>query len=130
MDDAEFIELPVFDAEEACPYLPARVARLPLRLPASRLSGPQFDRLMAQGDRRSGSFLYRPACPACQACEPIRLPVAAFHPRATQRRTWRAGNRLLTVRIAPPAVDAERVFLFNKHRRLRRAILKLSDELS
>ena len=44
-----------------------------------------------------------------------RLDVNAFRPNATQRRTSRRGDQLLTVRIGAPAVDANRVRLFNLH---------------
>jgi arginyl-tRNA--protein-N-Asp/Glu arginylyltransferase len=109
-------EIVVFDAPHACSYLPGRTARLPYRRPVARLSPEQFDQRLAEGDRRSGVFLYRTQCPTCRACQPIRLDVNGFRPDATQRRMERRGDALLTTRIGPPVVDRQRVRLFNLHR--------------
>lgn len=109
-------EIVIFDAPHECSYLPGRIARLPYRHPVELLTPEQFDQRLAEGDRRSGVFLYRTQCPACRACQPIRLDVAEFRPNATQRRMKRKGDELLAVRVAPPIVDRQRVRLFNLHR--------------
>ena len=113
------LEVTVFDTLHPCSYLPGRVARLPYRHPIQRLAPEEFDERLAEGDRRSGVFLYRTQCPQCAACEPIRLDVRTFRPNATQRRQWRRGNELLTVRIGPPLIDRQRLDLFNLHRDVR-----------
>jgi len=112
-------EIVVFDSPHPCSYLPGRTARLPYRHPLAPLTPEQFDERLAEGDRRSGPFLYRTQCPRCRACQPIRLDVATFRPNATQRRTLRRGNEALGVRIGRPVVDAARVRLFNLHREVR-----------
>jgi arginine-tRNA-protein transferase len=112
-------EIVVFDTPHPCSYLPGRTARLPYRHPVAVLAPEQFDGRLAEGDRRSGVFLYRTQCPTCRACQPIRLDVEHFRPDATQRRTKRRGDELLTVEIGRPAVDAQRVALFNLHRDVR-----------
>jgi arginyl-tRNA--protein-N-Asp/Glu arginylyltransferase len=48
-----------------------------------------FDRLSRTGFRRSHTFAYRPTCPGCTACVPIRVPVDVFAPDRTQRRIAR-----------------------------------------
>jgi|SRR5436189_2456092 len=113
------LEIVVFDTAHPCSYLPGRTARLPYRHPVAMLAPEQFDQRLAEGDRRSGVFLYRTQCPACRACQPIRLDVEKFRPDATQRRMQRRGDALLTVEIGPPIVDPERVRLFNLHRDVR-----------
>ena len=50
--------------------------------------------LLAAGFRRSGNNLYRPQCPACHACQAIRLPVAAFSPSRSQRRVLQRNQDL------------------------------------
>jgi arginine-tRNA-protein transferase len=110
------LEIVVFDSAHACSYLPGRTARLPYRHPMSMLTPEQFDQRLAEGDRRSGVFLYRTQCPACRACQPIRLDVERFRPDATQRRMQRRGDALLHVEIGEPVVDERRVRLFNLHR--------------
>ena len=109
-------EIVVFDVPHPCSYLPGRTARLPYRHPVERLTPEQFDERLAEGDRRSGVFLYRTQCPHCRACQPIRLEVENFRPSATQRRTQRRGDAILTVKIGPPIIDHQRVRLFNLHR--------------
>src|SRR5262245_61608911 len=109
-------EIVVFDTPHPCSYLPGRTARLPYRHPVAVLAPEQFDERLAEGDRRSGVFLYRTQCPACRACQPIRLDVEHFRPDATQRRMQRRGDEQLTVEVGPPQVDARRVELFNLHR--------------
>jgi arginyl-tRNA--protein-N-Asp/Glu arginylyltransferase len=109
----------VFRGTTPCPYLPGQTARLPLRLPSRHLEPAEFDARLAAGDRRTGAFLYRTQCPACRACEPLRVDVAAFRPNRTQRRTKRRGDAELTLEIGPPLVDRERVRLYNQHRRQR-----------
>ena len=112
-------EIVVFDAPHPCSYLPGRTARLPHRHPVQRLAPEEFDQRLAEGDRRTGVFLYRTQCPQCRACEPIRLDVPRFRPNATQRRIARKGNDLLSVRVAEPTVDEQRIELFNAHREVR-----------
>jgi arginyl-tRNA--protein-N-Asp/Glu arginylyltransferase len=111
-------EIVVHNEVSSCPYLGDRVARMPLRLPLG-MSAVDLDRKLASGYRRSGQFIYRTQCPACTACEPIRIPLRDFAPRRTQRRTLRKGNELLTVRVAPPTCDAQRVDLYNRHKHQR-----------
>lgn len=105
-----------FDARHPCAYLPDQMARLPYRRPAGKLRPTDLDQRLAEGDRRNGIFLYRTECPACQACQSLRLEVASFRPDATQRRMQRRGESLLQVVIGEPVVDSRRVQLFNQHR--------------
>lgn len=109
-------EIVVLDAPHPCGYLPGRTARLPYRHPLEQLTPEQFDARLAEGDRRSGVFLYRTQCPNCQACEPIRLDLCTFRPNATQRRIQRRGDAALTLQIARPTIDQARLDLFNAHR--------------
>ncbi len=102
-----------------CPYLADQTAVLPMRLPLVQLTGDQFDACLARGDRRQGILLYRPECGSCHACEAIRLDVGQFAPSRTQARMHRLGRARLTVRLGRPQVDAERVRLYNLHKRLR-----------
>ncbi len=110
------LEIVVFDSPHPCSYLAGRTARLPYRQPLRMLAPEQFDLRLAEGDRRSGVFLYRTQCPQCRACQPIRLEVENFRPDATQRRMQRRGDDLLIVNIGPPIVDERHVRLFNLHR--------------
>ncbi len=108
----------VGEAPEPCPYLPGKIAVLPLRYPLERLEPEAFDRLLDEGDRRSGPVLYRPKCPACDACRALRIPVARFAPTDSQLRA-RKKNRDVAVRVAKPEVTARHLEIFNRHKRER-----------
>lgn len=109
-------ELLVYDENTHCPYLESRVARLPMRLPTRPLTAAEFSERLHAGDRRQGLVLYRPNCPDCSACEAIRLDVETFEPNKTQRRILRRGQQRLRVEIGDPALSADKVALYNKHK--------------
>jgi len=109
----------VHDEPEACPYLPDRLARLPLRLALDPVTPAAFDRCLEQGDRRFGPLLYRPDCPECSECEALRVSVERFHPTRSQRRVARRNDGRVHVEIGAPSCTAERVLLFERHRRER-----------
>jgi arginine-tRNA-protein transferase len=108
-------ELVVHEGEEPCPYLEGRVARRPLRMPTRHLTRAELDVRLAQGDRRTGYFLYTQECPHCRACEPLRVDVAAFVPSRTQRRTLARCRERLEIERGPFEVDARRVALYRAH---------------
>jgi len=112
-------EVIVHDEEEDCPYLPGRRARQPLRLPTRDLTPAEFDQRLEAGDRRAGQLLYTPTCPACAACEPIRVDVRAFAPSRSQRRAQAKASAAVVTRIGPLEVDDRRVSLYLAHLRKR-----------
>lgn len=109
----------VYDGLTHCPYIPGQIARLPMRLPDRPLSPDDMDERLLQGDRRQGVLLYRPRCPLCNACEPIRLPVDDFHLSRTQRRIRQRGDREVRVVLGRPRVSTEKVALYNAHKQGR-----------
>jgi len=109
----------VWDQLEDCPYLPGQVARLPLRMPIAKLLPDEFDRLLEDGERRSGRMVYRTHCPACSACEPIRLPVARFEPTPSQRRVLKRNADRITVEVGEPLLTWDRLILYNRHKQER-----------
>ncbi len=111
--------LVVANETEACPYLPGQSMRLPLRMPLTRLTPEQFDHQLAEGDRRTGPLLYKPACAACSACEAIRVPVARFAPTRSQRRVVRRNESDVEVVRVRPTVTAQHLELYNRHSRER-----------
>ncbi len=112
-------ELVVYDKPGRCPYLPDRLARMPLRLPVRALSRDEMETRLGAGDRRQGYVLYRTRCPECCACEPIRLHVDRFAPNRSQKRAFRRGQKLLRVEMGAPRIDESRVALYNLHKKVR-----------
>lgn len=74
----------------------------------------RYRELMDAGFRRSGSHLYRPMCPGCDGCRPVRVDAAAFRPREDQRRCARR-NTDLVVTWQPRGLDDERRALFARY---------------
>lgn len=104
--------------EHACHYLPARRARLAVFDPGQRPSREGYAALSARGFRRSGSFLYRPACIGCNACQSLRISTAQFTPDRSQRRTCRR-NADLSVTAHVPRLTPEQYRLFVRYLRAR-----------
>lgn len=115
----EPMDIVVIDETESCPYLPGRTARMPLRMPLTRVTRDQADLRLAEGHRRTGEFIYQTNCPSCKACQPIRMDVRKFKFSRNQKRILNRGDRKFQQRFGPLAADFVRVDLFNKHRRLR-----------
>ena len=112
-------EMLVRDEEEACLYLPGQRARQPLRAPLRQRTGVEFDARLEAGDRRAGPMLYNQACPACAACEPIRVDVRAFAPSRSQRRALARATPVVAVQLGPIEVDDARLALYRAHERGR-----------
>ena len=101
-----------------CPYLDGRVERNLF----TELRGAQaqdlHDQLALAGFRRSHHIVYRPACPGCNGCVPIRVPVASFAPTRSQQRVWTKNSDLVVTTEAALATD-EHYDLFFRYQRAR-----------
>lgn len=101
-----------------CSYLPERFARSQVAEPAIAIDAGNYGQLVRAGFRRSGHFTYRPRCDNCNACIPVRVPVAHFRPNRSQRRCARQHAGLIA-RNLPLAFDDEHYALYQRYQRAR-----------
>lgn len=97
-----------------CGYLPGLRAVTLFVDPRMRPDTAAYSLLSQHGFRRSGGHLYRPKCPNCEACIPIRVPVADFKPRRAQRRNLRM-NADITVTPREPVYDPLHFELYHRY---------------
>ncbi|HQU16413.1 MAG: arginyltransferase [Chromatiales bacterium 21-64-14] len=101
-------------AEHPCSYLPGRQSLSLFADPTATVTNTLYSQLAPYGFRRSGPYLYRPACPRCDACVPVRIPVAEFHARRNHRRCV-AHNQDLRVRAVEPGHYDEHFRLYRRY---------------
>lgn len=97
-----------------CSYLPNKSAVTLFADPISPKDTELYSLLSQHGFRRSGENLYRPACPRCRACIPVRVCVSMFRPCRNQRRTWRQ-NQDIEIRAMPARYDPEHLALYRRY---------------
>lgn len=113
-------------APHRCAYLPARTAQMMFLSSDLTLSMATYSRLVAQGFRRSGCLVYRPRCPGCQDCTPVRVGVDRFCPDRSQRRCLRR-NRELEVIATAPRFRLEHYQLYRRYLKARHAQSEMAE---
>lgn len=84
-----------------CSYLADQEAVTVFADPEYPKTQALYSALSRYGFRRSGQHIYRPRCPGCEACVPVRIPVQEFVPRRSQRRNLRVNQDLNVAGRAP-----------------------------
>ena len=103
-----------------CSYLDDRQARSQVAIPAEAIDAAVYSQLVKLGFRRSGLYTYRPYCDSCQACVPVRLPVADFQPNRSQRRSWKRLQQM-DVRLLPLEFREDHYQLYHRYQQSRHA---------
>lgn len=78
----------------ACSYLDDQDEQLIVFADTNTPQEDQYEFLLGAGFRRSGEQIYRPHCPACNACQSLRVPVELFIPSKSQKRILRRNQDL------------------------------------
>jgi arginine-tRNA-protein transferase len=101
-----------------CPYLDGRIERKVVTDLNSADAVELYDRLSRAGFRRSHGLAYRPACPGCQACVPVRIVAGRFRPGKSLRRVLNRNCDLEAVDMQAQA-SGEQFRLFTRYQRSR-----------
>lgn len=112
--------------EHPCGYYADRIAQDLVLDPHDPALPDAYPTALAQGFRRSGGHVYRPKCPACNACVPVRMRVRDFHPDRSQRRCLR-DNADIDARIVPALRTAENFALYRHYLRARHGDGPMAD---
>lgn len=81
-------------------------------------AGDIYDAAVRAGFRRSHDIIYRPACPGCEACVPVRIDAFRFRLRGTLARTSKR-NAALEVAVTAPRASGEYYDLFARYQAAR-----------
>ncbi|MBU1308227.1 MAG: arginyltransferase [Gammaproteobacteria bacterium] len=73
-------------APAQCSYLPQQQEQLVFLLPDQPLDAGLYQQLLQLNFRRSGEQVYTPHCPACRACQSVRISHTDFKASRSQRR--------------------------------------------
>lgn len=101
--------------EHACSYLPERPSQTLFLDPRAQPNPFFYEYLLSLGFRRSGDHVYRPHCPTCRACVPVRIPVSEFKPRRSQRRCWKRNTGGLEIDIKRAVFEQEHFELYKSY---------------
>lgn len=103
-----------------CGYLSDKMARSEVVAPEYPIDTATYGRLMRNGYRRSGHFVYRPYCEQCRACLSVRIKVEAFTPNRSQRRSWKK-HHCLTANQHELYFDETHFALYRRYQAARHA---------
>ncbi|GGF40951.1 putative arginyl-tRNA--protein transferase [Aliidongia dinghuensis] len=107
-------------SSQPCPYLDGFVERKVITEVSGPAPQPLYNDLSRAGFRRSHQLAYRPACPACTACVPVRVAVNGFVPGRSIRRL-EALNADLRVETVEASGTVEQYRLFTRYQLARHA---------
>jgi arginine-tRNA-protein transferase len=97
-----------------CGYLPEQLWRLEYDYVAAMTTEEYLERML-NGWRRFGNMLFRPACPHCTACRPLRVRADAFRPDRSQRRAARLNEGEVALRIGKPSAAKVNLSLYDRY---------------
>ena len=101
-----------------CPYIEGQIERKVVTDLTGHNAEELYQRLSRAGFRRSHNLAYRPACPTCNACIPVRIVAGDFEMTKSFRRVM-AANADLTADDTDAIATVEQYRLFSAYQRAR-----------
>ncbi len=96
-----------------CDYVPDHICWREYRW-VSTLDPDEYMAYLLAGWRRFSHTLFRNRCVGPDACRSLRVDVARFKPDRSQRRTRKANEGAIQLRIGTPSVTPEKVALLDR----------------
>lgn len=97
-----------------CPYLPGQLERRLVALIEPGDPPGLVDLLTEAGFRRSQQALYKPACPQCRACVPVRIVTAGWQASRSERKILNRNADLAAAEV-PRRATEEQYRLFSRY---------------
>ncbi|SNB60914.1 arginine-tRNA-protein transferase [Arboricoccus pini] len=97
-----------------CPYLDGLKEQRVLTTLRGEDSEAALSAFTEIGFRRSQTYLYRPACPSCRRCVPVRIVADRFEPSRRFRKVLRR-NADLSWAVLPSVASEEQFELFHRY---------------
>ncbi|MBX9941983.1 MAG: arginyltransferase [Candidatus Obscuribacterales bacterium] len=97
-----------------CGYLPDETWQLKYAM-VHNLTPDKYWELINTGWRRFGQILFRPACPSCTACQPIRVLTKEYQPNRSQRRLIKQNENTVELKVQVPSLNDEKLSLYMRH---------------
>lgn len=113
--------------QHPCSYLPEQQSVTLFVDPECRLDRTAYTVLSQLGFRRSGEHAYRPQCPQCTACVPVRVLVDYFNPSRSQRRIAKR-NADIQVTWHMAHYNDEHFELYQRYMKARHAGSSMDDD--
>ena len=100
-----------------CPYLPNKIF-VQRYFVHNSLNESELEYLLSNGWRKFGYYFFKPECPECIECTPVRVLTEEYSPTKTQKRILRKNNST-GILITPNSFSEERYKIFEKHSKIR-----------
>lgn len=112
---------------DECPYIEGEENASLVIDPNKEVNSELFSMLSKTGFRRSGTMLYSPKCPSCNACISVRIPSLLFKPSRSQKRVWKK-NDDLHIAIEDVSFKQEHFDLYLRYQQHRHPESTMCDE--
>ncbi|MBD3343618.1 MAG: arginyltransferase [Chitinivibrionales bacterium] len=121
-----FYKNPIISQPFQCPYLPEKTAQYACFF-AGDVSSGELDTLLERGWRKFGIYFFRPSCPNCRACIPIRVPVQTFSLSSSQKKI-RNRNKNVVFQFNPLRYSDRVYEIYSDHSKTRFGKKTTKDE--
>ena len=98
---------------DSCPYLEGHMEQHEFFF-AGELALDELDYLLQHGWRKFGQFVFRPTCPNCAKCTPLRVDLSNFKATKNQRKFLKK-HQHLQIKFTPLIFRKRHYEIYRKH---------------